>query len=221
MFGFVDHKPFAELYMKKQMSELSPRMFKLTQELMEYPFVMRYMPGRGSLIGMVDALSRAPYEDASTLCTDPLDLQYHSVNRDQGQTSHESCFATRALGSDTPCPYDPSLWFLYDAAEDDEEYMEIVANVEAGHEWSAYKNKPLNPVRRWGRALFESLSITRDRRGRPLLFRGGMQAVVPRQCIPQILDLVDVVHNGPERAGLLAQRSYYWDGLKKDVRQHC
>ena len=89
------------------------------------------------------------------------------------------------------CPYDPSLRFLYDAADDDEEYMEIVANVEAGHEWSAYKNKPLHPVRRWGRALFESLSITRDRRGRPLLFRGGMQAVVPRQCIPQILDMVD------------------------------
>ena len=79
-------------------------MFKLTQELMEYPFVMRYMPGRGSLIGMVDALSRAPYEDASTLCADPFDLQFHSVNRDQGQTKHESCFATRALGLDTHAP---------------------------------------------------------------------------------------------------------------------
>ena len=47
-----------------------------------------------------------------------------------------------------------------------------------------------------------------------------MQAVVPIQCIPQILDIVDVVHNGSDRACLLAQRSYYWDGLKKDVRQH-
>ena len=34
VFGFVDHKPFAELYMKKEMLALSPRMFKLTQELM-------------------------------------------------------------------------------------------------------------------------------------------------------------------------------------------
>ena len=84
VFGFVDHKRFADLYMKKEMLALSPRMFKLTQELMEYPFVMRYIPGRGSFIGMVDALSRAPHEDASTLCADPLDLQYHSVNRDQG-----------------------------------------------------------------------------------------------------------------------------------------
>ena len=87
--------------------------------------------------------------------------------------------------------------------------MDIVANVESGQKRSAYKNKPLHPVRRWGRALFESLSIVRDRRGRPLLFRGGMQAVVPRQCIPQILDMVDLVHNGSDRACLLAQRSYY------------
>ena len=93
----MDHQQFAELYGKKQMSELSPRMFKLMQELMEYPFFMRYMPVRGSLIGMVDALSRAPHEDASTLCSDPLDLQYHSIKRDQGQTSHKSRFAAQAL----------------------------------------------------------------------------------------------------------------------------
>ena len=129
----MDHQQFAELYGKKQMSELSPRMFKLMQELMEYPFFMRYMPVRGSLIGMVDALSRAPHEDASTLCSDPLDLQYHSIKRDQGQTSHESSFATQALGSEDPCPYDPSLQSLYDAASEDKVYMEIVDNVVAGH----------------------------------------------------------------------------------------
>ena len=74
IYGFVDHQPFATMYMKKEMSALTPRMFKLSQELMEYPFVIRYMPGRGAMIGMVDALSRAPYENASTLCSDPLDL---------------------------------------------------------------------------------------------------------------------------------------------------
>ena len=95
------------------MSELSQRMFKLMQELMEYPFVMKYMPGRGSLIGIVDVLSRAPYEDASTLCSDPLDLQYYCINRDQGQVLHEAYFAARALGSDEPCPYDPSLQSMY------------------------------------------------------------------------------------------------------------
>ena len=67
VYGFVDHRSFVELYARKQMLELSPRMFKLMQELIEYPFVMKDMPGRGSLIGIVDALSRAQYKDASAL----------------------------------------------------------------------------------------------------------------------------------------------------------
>ena len=133
IYGLVDHRPFVVLYKSKQMSDLSPRMFKLLQELMEYPFIMKYMPGRGALIGMVDALSRAPFKDASTLCSDPLDLQYHSLNRDQGQVSHKICFATVALGSGDPCPYDPSLQSMYEAASKDNEYMEIVENEVAGH----------------------------------------------------------------------------------------
>ena len=135
IYGLVDHRPFVVLSKSKQMSDLSPRMFKLLQELMEYPFIMKYMPGRGALIGMVDALSRAPFEDASTLCSDPLDLQYHSLNRDQGQVSHKICFPTIALGSGDPCPYDPSLQLMYEAASKDKEYMEIVDNVVVGHKW--------------------------------------------------------------------------------------
>ena len=62
--------------------------------------------------------------------------------------------------------------------------MEIVEIITSGHEWAAYKNKPLHPVSKWGRALFETLSVKRDRQGRPMLFRGGIQAVVPKSCIP-------------------------------------
>ena len=83
------------------------------------------------------------------------------------------------------------------------------------------KNKPLHPMLKWGRALFESLPISHDRQWRPLIFKGGIQAAVSMSCIPQILEVVDAVHNGPDRACLLAQRSYYWDGLKSDVRRHC
>ena len=47
IYGFVDHKSFAAMYQNKEMSAHSPRMFKLMQELMEYPFLMEYMPGWG------------------------------------------------------------------------------------------------------------------------------------------------------------------------------
>ena len=100
---------------------------------------------------------------------------------------HEICFATQALGNQEPCPYDPALAFMYNVAEEDDEYKEMVENVTSGHKWSAYKNKPMHPVRKWGSALFESLSVKQDRQGRPLLFRGGIQVVVPRACIPQVL----------------------------------
>ena len=45
--------------------------------------------------------------------------------------------------------------------------------------------------------------------------------MVPKACVPAILEMVDVVHNGADRACLLAQRSHYWDRLKGDVRKHC
>ena len=53
------------------------------------------------------------------------------------------------------------------------------------------------------------------------LFSMTIQAVMPRACIPQILEVVDWIHNGPDRVCLLAQRSYYWDGMRGDVRKHC
>ena len=53
------------------------------------------------------------------------------------------------------------------------------------------------------------------------MFRGCFQAVVPRACIPQVLEMVDSAHNGPVRACLLAQRSYYWEGMKADIRRQC
>ena len=119
IYGFVDHQPFAEMYERKSMSDLSPRMLKLMKELMEYPFKMKYIPGKGSMIRIVDALSRAQHDDVSKLWEDPLDLQYHPMHRDQAQVSHEVCFATQALGNQEPCPCNPALGFMYDAAADD------------------------------------------------------------------------------------------------------
>ena len=50
IYGFVNHRPFAKMYERKRMSELSPRMLKLMKELMEFPFKMKYLPGRGTMI---------------------------------------------------------------------------------------------------------------------------------------------------------------------------
>ena len=60
-----------------------------------------------------------------------------------------------------------------------------------------------------------------DRRGCPLLFREGVQAVVLKACVLAILDIVEAVHNRWDRVCLFAQRSYYWDGLKCYVKKRC
>ena len=39
--GFVDHQPFPQAYHNKDMSELSARMLKLMEELLELPFKMK------------------------------------------------------------------------------------------------------------------------------------------------------------------------------------
>ena len=44
--------------------------------------------------------------------------------------------------------------------------------------------------------------------------------MVPKACIPAVLEIMDSVHNGADRACLQAQRSYYWYGLKSDVSQN-
>ena len=86
---------------------------------------------------------------------------------------------------DTPCPYEPSLKFLYDAAADDEEYIEIVSNVESGHEWSAYKNKPLHPVRRWGRALSSLYLSFGTGRGAPFCSGAGCRRLSRDSVFPR------------------------------------
>ena len=96
--------------------------------------------------------------------------------------------------------------------------MDIVANMVAGHEWSAYNNKPPHPVHKWGRALSESLSITWDRQGRPLLFRGRMQAVVPRACIPVTRVMPK---DAPSCALLAAQEQGHLESATSNHKGHC
>ena len=54
-----------------------------------------------------------------------------------------------------------------------------------------------------------------------MLFKGGIQAVVLKSCIPQVMEVVDSIHDGPDRVCLLPQRSYYWDSMKGDIQKHC
>ena len=45
----------------------------------EYPFIIRYWPGKSQFIKAVDACSRAPVEPAENLGPDPMDRPSHGI----------------------------------------------------------------------------------------------------------------------------------------------
>ena len=53
--GIVDHKPFVELYHRKDMDELSPRMLRLMHDILEQPFKMTWLDRKNDFILTVDA----------------------------------------------------------------------------------------------------------------------------------------------------------------------
>ena len=118
------------------MSQLSPRMLKLLKELLKYSFIIEYMPGKGDLIAAVDALSRAPTEDASTLSQDRL------FNRDLEPPPEASAHCwlastvpplkAKPVGDPRSCGTNPDLAPLLDAVAMDEQYISMVTCVESG-----------------------------------------------------------------------------------------
>ena len=110
---------------------LSPRMLKLLKELLEYPFIIEYTPGKGDLIAAVDALSKVPTEEVSTLSQDPLDLQFHLLNWDPNLPSQANahCWWTSAVPAHKANPVgdprsrgtNPDLVPLFNAVMGDEQ----------------------------------------------------------------------------------------------------
>ena len=213
------------------MSQLSPRMLKLLKELLEYPFIIEYTPGKGDMIAAVDALSRAPMEEVSTLSQDPLDLQFHLINRDRDQPPEASAHCWWAstvpalkanlLGDPSSCGTNPDLVPLFDTVAGDEQYISMVTCVESCRKQESYQGEDERPIKLWGQSTFEVLSIIRDSKKRPLFLKNSFQVVVPSPAVSAILDKLDCVHNGKARAMYLAIRSYWWPFLKADIMAHC
>ena len=225
--GFVDHQPFPQAYHNKDMSELSPRMLKLMEELLELPFKMKYLPNKSEFIMAVDALSRAPTRPSSDLFADPLDSQFHPDNRPtNGLSHHEALLYTSNTATSEWYAEDPTLEPLFDAAEKDELYMQICNAIEESHlGFSKLKDTPATtPASEWlhkHKKQWGAMGILRNGRGQRLLWLDGQQVIPPEASRERILQIVDSVHNGPARASNLAKRSYWWPNMNEDIDFHC
>ena len=204
------------------MSELSPRMFKMMEELMELPFKMAYLPNKNEFIRAVDALSRAPSRPSTDLFADPLDSQYHPDNR----PSHEALLFASNTGTSEWYAEDPVLAPLFEASDKDQFYSSICQHIEDSHlGFSKLSDTPRDtPAAEWlhkHKKQWGTMGILRNARGQRLLWLEGQQVVPPEASREHILKIVDSVHNGPARASNLAKRSYWWPSMNEDIDFHC
>ena len=124
--GIVDHKPFVELYHRKDMDELSPRMLRLMHDILEQPFKMTWLDRKNDFILTVDALSRAQTKPHTSLMSQ---IPAHPPPTSTTQVSHTlrlPCFHPTAEWISG----DPSLTPLYKAAKNDDLYQQLCDTVE-------------------------------------------------------------------------------------------
>ena len=220
--GYVDHKPFMQAYNSKEMKDLSPRMLKLMQELLELPFVMHYLSNKTQLIKAVDALSRAPVYPSSVLTRDPADMQHHPMHCNTMQ-----CMMAAVPGVDTEyCASDPALQPMFKHASEDQFYVELVKTVEENEaSWDTMHTVPRDTEARQflhrHRTQWELMSTITNSEGQKLIQINGEQLYVPLALRESIMDRMDQSHNGSKRAIYLFQRSYWWEGFRNDVIEHC
>lgn len=60
----TDHKPLVQILQTKPLDDLTPRLLRFRLQLMRYPYVVTYVPGKTLVVA--DALSRMPLKDTQT-----------------------------------------------------------------------------------------------------------------------------------------------------------
>ena len=231
--GFVDHKPFVELYHRKDMDELSPRMLRLMHDILEQPFKMTWLDRKNDFILAVDALSRAPTKPHTSLFPDESDPLPPLTNHHYSGFTHTeaSLFASNSAVSEW-ISEDQSLTPLYEAAKKDDLYQQLCDTIEhsnVGYSRIApHKSKSDipkdNPALQWlhrHRKKWAQMGILRNRQGDRLIWLDGEQVFVPQKAREGVLQMVDCVHNGGHRATNLATRSYWWPDIIDNVKSHC
>ena len=88
--GIVDHKPFVELYHRKDMDELSPRMLRLMHDILEQPFKMTWLDRKNDFILTVDAPPTHQHHSGFTHWGFLVSIQQRRVGVDFGGSQFDS-----------------------------------------------------------------------------------------------------------------------------------
>ena len=183
----TDHKPLLGTFVKPLSDVENARLLRFREKLAHYSFTVTYVPGKLHLIA--DALSRAPVFEPAEDCD--IIANQVIVNR---------------IASD------PLLQSLYDAAQSDKVYKEIVKMIEND---VSLADLPVNHPARLYKNVWNDLSILDS----TLLVHDDHRIVVPKLARPAILEKLHQSHSGITKTRQLAKNLYFWPHMSNNITQ--
>ena len=184
----TDHKPLLGILNGRDLDSIqNTRLQRITAKLLGYNFKVQWIPGKNQVVA--DALSRYPvFQPESEDQADVL-VQVLKV--------HEM---------------DPALKLIFDAAEKDEEYQQIIAAISAG--------KPVKDLQKghpgwmlkkqWGFLGFQDqygLIVFHDR------------IFVPEEARKHVLEKLHIQHTGQNKTYQNAKQLYFWPTMRNEIKQ--
>ena len=183
----TDHKPLVGTFAKPLSDIENARLLRFREKLLHFNFTVTYVPGKLHLIA--DALSRAPVfgpEEDRELAANVV-----IVNR---------------------IAVDPILQSLYDHAQKDNSYKQVVKMIEND---LPFANLPPTHEARLLKNVWHDLSVLDS----VLLVYDDSRIIIPKQARPAILEKLHQSHSGITKTRQLARELYYWPHMSNDIKQ--
>ena len=189
MSGFTvitDHRPLVGVFNKAIDEATNPRILAMREKMSSYSFNVEWVEGKNHVIA--DALSRAP------LFSPP-----------ETDLSLSNSVVCRAIASD------PLLQQMFDAAERDPSYRDVVNAFKSG---ISKKGMPLSHPARPYLNVWDTISLYEE----TLLVLDGLRIIVPSTFRANVLSKLHLPHAGVTRTRQAALNSYYWPGMCSDIK---
>ena len=183
----TDHKPLVSCFSKPMDDTSNVRIMRIRQKLTNFNFLVEWVEGKAHAIA--DALSRAP------------------VFAPTEQDCEEEEVHLRAVIAS-----DPRLQFLFDEAERDQEYQEILNTFNAGVDLAKLPNEhPAKALKNiWNRiSVYEGSLIALD----------SNRIYVPVSARRKLLQLGHEAHCGAEKTKAQFKQLYFWPSMANEIDQ--
>ena len=179
---YTDHSALVKMLQQPLADVKNARILRFRERLTDYKFSVFYTPGSEHYLA--DALSRAPH--------------FSPPEPDSSNS------ATYLIASD------PQLQFLYNAAEEDDDYRAICQALKKN---TRPNDLPPQHPARVLKNIWEDLSLLDG----TLIIYNASRIYVPTSARPEVLRNLHHAHQGILKTMQLAKQSFYWPGMTSAI----